>query len=165
MIVLAAYGQVDLVCRQVWENVALAYLGEPVMSPLGMWARQLVCKWPLCVCVCVLNVFSCTKMFIGNSFKICSSWKNVAELLCEKLTAADIVKIPKQFMQLLGIILKVGFWWVASSQNTTGPVFFKWTVNFEIADVWRQGVLCVEKYFHKCAACTETGGWYFRSLI
>ena len=36
MIVLAAYGQVDLFCCQVWENVALAYLGEPVVSPLGM---------------------------------------------------------------------------------------------------------------------------------
>ena len=79
----------------------------------------------MCVCVCVLNVISCRKMFIGNSFKSCASWENFAELVREKWTAADIVKIPKQFMQLLGMTLKVGFWWVANAQNTTGPVFFK----------------------------------------
>jgi hypothetical protein len=36
MIVLAAYGQDDLFCCQAQENVALAYLGEPAVSPLGM---------------------------------------------------------------------------------------------------------------------------------
>ena len=43
-------------------------------------------KLCVCVCVCVhacahthaLNVFRCTKMFIGNSFKSCASRKNEA---------------------------------------------------------------------------------------
>jgi hypothetical protein len=48
-----------------------------------------------------------------------------------------MAKIPMQFLQLLSMILRVGFWCAVSAYNTTKPAFFKEIINFEIADVLR----------------------------